>query len=132
MKRVYVAGRYSDTSAISVLDNIRKGIAAARDLLLRGYAPFCPFLDNQFIISADDSFMSSIDIHTFYDYSIAWLAVSDCMLLLPDRIHDSKGVQAEIAFAHEHNIPIFTSIDAIDEFFSSTAEPLGGIGETER
>ena len=113
---VYVAGKYSDTSIEAVLNNIRIGIATSRELLLAGYAPFCPWLDFQYIITMTNNEFDIWDKRIMYDYALAWLDKADCLFLLPARTEESVGVQMELARARERGIPIFTDIDELDYF----------------
>ena len=106
MKRIYVAGPYSADNVLDVLRNIGRGEKACAELFSLGYAPFCPWHDKSYVI---DRFNDEFTVQQFYDYSIAWLEVSDAMYVLPNS-ENSKGVQAEIKRAQELNIPIFYSI----------------------
>lgn len=107
MKKVYVAGKYSDDNVLDVLGNISRGIKLCKDLFLLGYAPFCPWLDHQYVLQMSDWERKKLTVPMFWNYSMAWLEVSDCMLVIPERIEESKGVQAEIARARELNIPVY-------------------------
>ena len=103
MKRVYIAGPYSANNVISVLDNMRRGIRAGTEALLSGYAPFVPWLDYQFQLMLRDS--EKLDVERYYEYSMAWLEVSDAVLVLPGW-ENSKGTLAEIKRAEELGIPV--------------------------
>jgi len=107
MKRVYVAGKYDDKDVVSVLENMRYGMRICTGLLAMGYAPFCPWLDYQFVLMRTDK--EKLTKEMFYKYSIAWLEVSDCMLVL-DNWHNSGGTKREIEIAKEIKIPIYYSI----------------------
>jgi len=106
MKRIYVAGKYNDTDVISVLRNMRKGINLSVDLLLEGFAPFCPWLDFQFGLNDE------IDIQAYKDYSMAWLRVSDAVLMV-DGWENSGGAIAEKEEAERLNIPVFYNLDSL-------------------
>jgi hypothetical protein len=105
--RVYVAGKYSDDNVLSLLNNIRRGIQLCKELFLAGYAPFCPWLDHQYVLQMSDDEINSTTVKMFHDYSMAWLDAADCMLVIPDRIETSRGVQAELSRAKEIGMPIF-------------------------
>lgn len=107
MKRIYVAGPYSDNNVISVLDNIREGMRISTQILLLGFAPFCPWLDFHFQLMLRNGEM--LTVSDYYNYSLAWLEVSDAMLVISGW-EKSKGTAAEIDFAREKGIPIFYSI----------------------
>lgn len=105
--RVYVAGKYSDSNIIGCLNNIHDGIKASVEVLKRGHACFCPWLDYQF-----QFFDKTLVVEDYYRYSMAWLEVSDCVLVLPNS-ENSKGTQAEIKRAEELGIPVYYSIESI-------------------
>ena len=94
---------------MDVLRNIRNGIEVSQQVFMQGYAPFCPWLDYHFVLM---DFGDGLTLQDFYDYSIAWLLVSDGMLVLPGW-EKSTGTIAEIEYAKLHNIPIFYDIDDI-------------------
>jgi len=108
MKRVYVAGAFSADNVLEVLSNMRNGMRAATRLFLLGYAPFCPWLGYQYSLMLRENEEVSTD--DFYDYSIAWLKVSDMMVVLPNSNH-SRGTQREIAIAKDMGIPIYYDIE---------------------
>lgn len=126
MKRVYVAGKYSDDNVLSVLGNIGRGIKLCKDLFLMGYAPFCPWLDHQYVLHMTDEERKSLTVSMFHDYSLQWLDVSDCVLVIPDRIETSRGVQNEIARAKELNIPVFYSMEEMYDYEHRLSEVFRG------
>ena len=105
MKRVYVAGAYSADSVIRVLDNMRRGMVLAHAVLRAGFAPFVPWFDYHF------SLVGPTTLAEYYAYSMAWLEVSDAVIVQPEGAADSNGTQAEIARAGELGIPVFWNID---------------------
>ncbi len=100
VKRIYVAGKYSDDNVIGVLNNIRDGIKAAVKVLKMGHVPFCPWLDFLF-----QFFDESLKVEDYYRYSMSWLEVSDEVWVLPGW-ESSKGTKAEIKRAEELGIPV--------------------------
>jgi len=106
--RVYVAGKYSDSNIITSLNNIHDGIKVSVEVLKLGHACFCPWLDYQF-----QFFDKTLVIEDYYRYSMAWLEVSDCILVLPNS-ENSRGTQVEIERAKELGIPIYHSITALE------------------
>ena len=100
MKRIYVAGRYSDDNIIGCLNNIRDGIKECAKILKEGNAPFCPWLDYQF-----QFFDKTLTVEDYYRYSMAWLEASDEVWVLP-KSENSEGTQKEIARARELGLPI--------------------------
>jgi hypothetical protein len=105
MKRIYVAGPYSADNVIDVLKNIGRGEKVCAELFDMGYAPFCPWHDKSYVM---DNPHQRFTVQQFYDYCLSWLSVSDAMYVIGN-YRNSIGTLAEIAFAKEHNIPIYYS-----------------------
>lgn len=103
MKRVYVAGRYSAPNVIDALENIRRGERASAELLLKGYAVFCPWLDHQLFLQLRDD--EKIDLQTIQNHSLAWLEVSDLVYVLKGW-ETSIGTKKEIELAQSLGIPV--------------------------
>jgi len=110
MKRVYIAGAYSADNVITVLDNMRRGMRKSTEVLLAGYSPFCPWLDYHFQLMLREN--EILTVEDYYRYSMAWLEVSDVVLVLPNS-DKSNGTQAEIKRAEELNIPICYSLEEL-------------------
>ena len=110
MKRVYVAGPYSADNFIDCLENMRKGMRAGVEVFLAGYSPWVPWHDFHHQLMFRDG--ESLSVNDYYEMSMAWLVVSDAMLVLPGW-QESKGTMAEIAKAVELCIPIFFSLDKL-------------------
>jgi len=108
MKRVYVAGPYSADNVITVLDNIREGMRAGTMLLLKGFAPFVPWLDFHFQLMLKEE--ETLFVEDYYNYSIEWLKVSDCMLVLKGW-ENSTGTRKEVELAKSLRIPIYYDLD---------------------
>lgn len=119
MKRVYVAGAYSANNVISVLDNMRRGIRLSTEVLLAGYAPFSPWLDYQFQLMLRSG--EKLTIEHYYNYSIAWLVVSNAVLVVPGS-ENSNGTQNEIQIAEELDIPVFYSLEDLNEHFNRSRQ----------
>lgn len=109
MKRIYVAGPYSANNVLDVLKNIGHGQKVCAELFADGYAPFCPWHDRTFITDNPDG---DFTVEQFYQYSLAWLSVSDAMLVL-DGWQNSKGTIKEIEHANKLGIPVFFSYDEL-------------------
>ena len=110
MKRIYIAGAYSANNVITALDNMRKGMRLATKVFLIGHAPFCPWLDFHFQLMLREG--ETITVEDYYKYSIAWLKVSDAMLLVPGW-QVSKGTKAEMEIADKMGIPIYYDIEEL-------------------
>lgn len=111
LKKVYVAGAISAPTLEQGLKNLREGIFYGAMLLKMGYCPFVPHLDNQFSLVQNDL----IPVEVFYQYDLEWLAVCDCMLVLPN-YENSKGVAKEIKVAKKLGIPVFFDIRQLMEW----------------
>lgn len=107
--KVYVAGAYSADNVLGVLQNIGRGEKMCAELFRMGFAPFCPWHDKSYVI---DNPEVKFSIEDFYEFSIAWLEVSEIMLVLPGH-SDSGGTIKEIARAHRLGIPVCYSIDEL-------------------
>jgi len=109
MKRVYVAGAYSGSNVIEVLKNIGRGEWYVAQIFKRGYAPFSPWADKDFVIKLWDE---ELDIEQFYKYSLTWLEVSDMMFLVPGW-EKSKGTLKEIEVAKGLGIKIIYNLEEL-------------------
>ncbi len=112
MKRVYVAGAYSAGNTIDCLKNIGKGEYYAGRIFTMGYAPFCPWHDKSYVMTNWDI---DFTVKMFYDYSIAWLNVSEVMFLIPGWEH-SESTLAEIEIAEQLGIPIVESFPQLEKY----------------
>jgi hypothetical protein len=86
---------------------MRRGMRASVEVLLAGDAPFVPWHDYHFQLMLREG--ESLSVEDYYRYSMAWLEVSEALLVLPNSEH-SKGTQAEIKRAEELGIPVFYSL----------------------
>lgn len=119
--RVYVAGAYNASSSIAVLNNMREGLRLSTQVMLLGYAPFSPWLDYhyQLMLRPDEN----LTLEDYYKYSLAWLEVSDAVILVPGW-EKSIGTQAEIKRAAELGIPVFLDlIELRNNISPSRVEP---------
>lgn len=107
MKRIYVAGSYNAPNIVEALDNMRRGMRAAVEVLLAGYAPFCPWTDYHYQLMKQED--ETITRQMYQEQSLAWLEVSDAVLVLPNS-EKSGGTQREIARAKELGIPVMYDI----------------------
>ena len=107
MKRVYVAGPYSADNIIDVFENMRKGMRVGVEVFLAGYAPWVPWHDFHHQLMFQDG--ESLSVDDYYEMSMAWLVVSDAVLVLPGWVN-SKGTVAEMHKAVNLGIPIYFSL----------------------
>lgn len=110
IKRVYVAGAYSADNVITVLDNIREGMRLSVRVMLAGFAPFCPWLDFHFQLMLREGELLAVE--DYYRYSLAWLEVSDAVVLVPGW-QNSNGTRLEVERASIIGLPIFYDPDAL-------------------
>jgi nucleoside 2-deoxyribosyltransferase len=110
MKRVYIAGSYSADNVLDVLDNMRRGMRAGVEVLLAGYAPFVPWFDFHFQLMLQEG--EKLTVEQYYEYSLAWLAVSDAVLVLPNS-ELSHGTQKEIGMATRLGIRVYRSLEEL-------------------
>lgn len=119
--KVYVAGPYSDDNVLGVLKNIGRGQYYASLLFRLGFAPFTPWHDKEFVIQNWDG---DFTVKQFYNYSTAWLEVSDAVFVVPNRaglknVEDSYGTLQELKVARQRNIPIFFTVEELVMFYFS-------------
>ena len=111
--RVFISGPYSartpDGNVLEILGNMRRGLAVSIQVMQAGHAVFAPWLDFTFGLIAD------IPMEVFKANSMAWVRVSDAMLLL-DGWRSSKGCKAEQVEASLYGIPTFESLDELLSF----------------
>ena len=112
MIKVYVAGPYSADNVADVLSNIGRGEHMAALLFELGYAPFCPWHDKDFRIKRPDA---KFRLNQYYEFSMEWLKVSDCVLVLPNW-EESKGTKMEITEARLLDIPVFYSLAELEDW----------------
>lgn len=111
MKRIYIAGPYSADNTIQTLRNIGKGIQVGIELLLKGYAIFCPWLDYSMFLQLRAN--ENIPLELIQQHSLSWLKVSNALFVLPNS-ENSIGTQKEIEYAIKHNIPIYYSLKELE------------------
>ena len=111
MKRVYIAGAYSAPDVLTVIDNMRRGLRLAAEVQTAGFAAYVPWEDILRHLISD-----GFSIETCYAASMAWLEVSDAVVVQPERVEESVGTQAELARAETLGIPVFWSVDELVEW----------------
>ena len=116
MRRVYIAGPYSGSKITDCLDNMRRGMRAGVEVLMAGFAPWVPWHDFHHQLMLQEG--ETLSVEDYYEYSIAWLEVSDAVLIL-DGWEKSKGTLAEIDMARRLKIPIFTTIEDLKAWNNS-------------
>jgi hypothetical protein len=116
--KVYVAGLltprgvWSQNHAVDYLENIRRMVTTAKDLLLAGYDPFVPAFDCMFFI-VDDRRITEAMIKR---YSKSWLLACDCVFLT-EGWQKSPGSRAEKKLAEEIGMPVFQRKSDMDDHY---------------
>jgi hypothetical protein len=112
MKTVYVAGAMNGSNIIEVMNNIRRGVKLGADIFKLGYAPFIPHLDIAFILQ--NPIDLSLPIEMYYDYSMEFLTRCDCIIVC-EKSENSKGTKLEIEKAKQLGIPIYYSVEELEQ-----------------
>jgi len=117
MIKVYVAGPYSG-QLMDSLGYMRNGMRVCTELLLAGFAPFCPWLDfHYFLMLRGEELLTKED---FQNYSLAWLEASDIIYVL-NGWENSEGTKRELAVALDNKLPVFyqkhMSVQALKEYW---------------
>jgi len=115
-KRIYCAGAMSDPNPIKFLDNLRKGMRISTQLLLEGFAVFSPFIDYSLFFQLREG--ESIPIEMIQAQSLAWMEVSDAILLV-EGWENSRGAQKELERAYSLGIPVFHSLEDLISYFKA-------------
>jgi len=104
--RVYVAGAYSADNVMDVLRNIGRGEKLAAETFKAGFPTFCPWHDKSYVMEYPDADFTA---QQFKNHSMAWLEVSNAVLLVPGW-ENSSGTRAELDRARELGIPFFHTL----------------------
>lgn len=104
---VYIASPYTkgDTQA-----NVDRQRDMAHQLLDLGYCPIAPLLSHyleEYRHRPWEDWMQ-MDLHI--------LPIADCLLRLPG---ESQGADIEVAYAHEQQIPVFRSLEALRKHYET-------------
>lgn len=103
MRRIYVAGPLTRGDQRK---NVRAAILAAEQLIKAGFIPFIPHLSH---------FWGLIAPHPYgfwIEYDLEWLSTCDAVLRLPG---DSPGADVEVVSARSLSIPVFYSVESLEE-----------------
>ena len=112
MKKVYVSHSYGRREGLSQIDcllNVISSIMVARELILKGYNPFCPNLWHYL----HSGWESSPNEDIWLELVSAWISNCDCVLVAKESCRADSGVQKEIKLARSLGIPIFYNIEDI-------------------
>lgn len=104
-KKVFISSPY--TIGDQAL-NVRTQIRIANELMNEGYIPYTPLLSH---------FQHMIYPRPYEDWmelDFAWIELCDCVLRLEG---ESKGADREVAFAISKGIPVYYSIEQINNVY---------------
>jgi hypothetical protein len=85
-----------------------------------GHSPFCPALDYHYALMKKEEI--NFNPHDFYRPTLAWLKVSEYLLVLP-KWEKSLGTQEEIRVAREYGIPVFFHLNRLLIFLENPSSP---------
>lgn len=108
--RIYLASVYNAFTLTEKEANVNKVIEVAVELIQRGYNVFVPHLTHYVDMKARELGIS-ISNKRWIDLDLEWLSFCDAMLVLSN----SPGVEREIGFAKDYDIPIFYSVKELKE-----------------
>ena len=104
--KVYIASPYTIGDQE---DNVVRSLAVSHRLINLGYIPFAPLLYHyQHILFPQD-------YETWMKIDFAWLEACDYLIRLSG---ESSGADREVVFAKEKGIPVFYSIEELNEYTS--------------
>jgi len=107
MVKVYVASPYTIGD---VAVNVKTQMDIANELMDNGFAPFVPlYLHFQHM-------MHPRPYQDWIKIDLEWVKVCDCILRLEG---ESSGADGEVEFANELGIPVFYSIEEVNEHYKS-------------
>lgn len=101
MKKIYIASPYTIGD---VAVNVKRQIDTASELIDKGFAPFWP-LSSHFLHMAYPK-----GYETWMDLDLVWILSCDGLLRLDG---ESNGADIEVAFANDHDIPVFFSVEEL-------------------
>ena len=108
MKVIYVAGPYRAETTWGIECNTRAAEALSLQVWQAGAVAICPHSNSRF-------FQGSAPDEAFVDGYLEVLRRCDALLLVQDD-PNSEGTQGELREAREREIPIFSSMEALQEW----------------
>lgn len=118
MKLIYVAGPFrainpnGKTNCWRVQENIMAAMSLALEIWKAGHAALCPHANTMFFQDADGC---ADDVWLKGDLEM--LRRCDAVLVTPDW-ERSSGAREEVAYAHEHSIPVFYNFEILKEWLN--------------
>lgn len=108
MKLIYVAGPYRAKTPYAMLLNIQRAQYAAMEVWETGNAALCPHLNSAF-------FDGLVDDKNFLDGTMMMMERCDAVLVM-EGYDSSEGTKAEINYAKELAIPVFSSLEELIDY----------------
>lgn len=119
MKVVYIAGKFRGPNSWEMEQNIRRAEELSLQVWQRGAAALCPHTNTRFFQGAGPDSL-------WLEGTLALLAKCDACIMVPGW-ELSIGARGELAYALEHDIPVFYRLDELEEWLE---EPTGAWGGT--
>ena len=114
--RVYISGPMTgDGTPEAMAQNVAEGVRVAKLLIRAGFSVFCPHLSG--LMPGHEE----IPHEVWIDNDLAWVLVADAVLRLPG---ESKGADAEVDFAVDCDVRVFTSVEGLQEEFKYCLEAI--------
>lgn len=110
MKVIYVAGPFRGPSAWDIECNIRRAEALSLEVWRLGHAAMCPHTNTRF-------FQNAAPDEVWLQGDLELLRRCDAVILTPDWKR-SSGATAEVQYANEQNIPVFESIQELQNWLA--------------
>lgn len=113
---IYISGPL--TTGHHILQDMGNACDMATELMIHGYAVYLPHLSVIWSLQAEHSDgIESYEPWMRHDFS--WIMKCDAILRMKG---DSRGADREVDFAKRNLIPVFYSIDDLDDYFIYKAE----------
>lgn len=106
MKRVYIAGPYSNEDENIVETNVKKAMDMANDLIEAGFAPFCPHLTHFLHKNQPQPYEKWLEIDFIF------LESCDALIRLEGK---SPGADKEVKLAEYLGIKVYYQLDHLIE-----------------
>ncbi len=114
MKVVYIAGRFRGANAWEVECNIRKAEALAFQVAELGAMPLCPHTNTRF-------FDGTLTGQFWLDGTLELMRRCDAVVFTDDW-KLSSGARAELDDAHARGMPVFFSVDTLNDWLTYQRE----------
>ena len=111
MIKIYVAGKLN-ADAVGYIQNMHRMIKTAKELRDAGFSVYVPC--NDFLEGLVDG---KFDYTDYFNNSQPWLSSSNAIFLTPGW-ETSIGTAKEIELAKKLNIPVFSELQSMKEYFN--------------